>query len=42
MNGSESRWDSLEQIAPVRVVRGNNDKEWAENLGALWGQAPDL
>ena len=24
--------DSLEQIAPVSVVRGNNDKEWAENL----------
>ena len=24
--------DRLEQIAPVRVVRGNNDKEWAENL----------
>ena len=22
----------LEQIAPVRVVRGNNDKGWAENL----------
>lgn len=22
----------LEQIAPVRVVRGNNDKEWAENI----------
>ena len=24
--------DHLEQIAPVRVVRGNNDKEWAEDL----------
>ena len=24
--------DQLEQIAPVRVVRGNNDKEWAEHL----------
>jgi len=24
--------DRLEEIAPVKVVRGNNDKEWAENL----------
>ena len=24
--------DTLEQIAPVYVVRGNNDKEWAEHL----------
>ena len=24
--------ERLEQIAPVRVVRGNNDKEWAEHL----------
>ena len=24
--------DRLEQIAPVYVVRGNNDKEWAEHL----------
>jgi len=24
--------DRLEQIAPVKVVRGNNDKEWAEHL----------
>ena len=24
--------DRLEQIAPVKVVRGNNDKEWAESL----------
>lgn len=24
--------DRLEEIAPVRVVRGNNDKEWAEHL----------
>ena len=24
--------DRLEQIAPVRVVRGNNDKEWADHL----------
>ena len=22
----------LEQIAPVKAVRGNNDKEWAEGL----------
>ena len=24
--------DQLEQIAPVKVVRGNNDKEWADHL----------
>ena len=24
--------DRLEKIAPVRAVRGNNDKEWAEDL----------
>ena len=24
--------DQLEQIAPVKAVRGNNDKEWAEQL----------
>lgn len=24
--------DQLEEIAPVYVVRGNNDKEWAEHL----------
>ena len=24
--------DKLSQIAPVRVVRGNNDKDWAEHL----------
>lgn len=24
--------EKLEQIAPVRVVRGNNDKEWAEHI----------
>ena len=24
--------DQLEQIAPVKVVRGNNDKDWAEDL----------
>jgi len=24
--------DTLAQIAPVRVVRGNNDKEWAEHI----------
>ena len=24
--------DQLEEIAPVKVVRGNNDKEWAEHL----------
>ena len=24
--------DRLEQIAPVKAVRGNNDKEWAEDL----------
>lgn len=27
--------DKLEQIAPVRVVRGNNDKEWAEDIPYL-------
>lgn len=27
--------DKLEQIAPVWVVRGNNDKEWAETLPYL-------
>ena len=29
--------DKLEQIAPVRVVRGNNDKEWAEDIPYLQG-----
>ena len=29
---SQAILDRLEQIAPVRVVRGNNDKEWAEHL----------
>ena len=24
--------DQLERIAPVKAVRGNNDKEWAESL----------
>ena len=24
--------DSLEKIAPVYVVRGNNDREWADNI----------
>ena len=24
--------DQLEKIAPVYAVRGNNDKEWAENI----------
>ena len=24
--------DELEAIAPVKAVRGNNDKEWAEGL----------
>lgn len=24
--------DTLSEIAPVRVVRGNNDKEWAEDI----------
>lgn len=29
-----SQWilDQLEQFAPVKAVRGNNDKEWAEGL----------
>jgi len=29
---SRSILDRLEQIAPVKAVRGNNDKEWAEYL----------
>ena len=29
---SQGILDRLEQIAPVKVVRGNNDKEWAEQL----------
>lgn len=41
---SQKILDQLEQIAPVKVVRGNNDKEWAEHLplflnfelGGLW------
>ena len=24
--------DRLEEVAPVRAVRGNNDKEWAESI----------
>ena len=28
----QSVLDRLEQVAPVRVVRGNNDKDWAEHL----------
>ena len=30
----QSILDRLEEIAPVYVVRGNNDKEWAERLPA--------
>ena len=30
--GSRQILDKLEQIAPVRAVRGNNDKDWAEHL----------
>ena len=29
---SRSILDKLERIAPVYVVRGNNDKEWAEHI----------
>ena len=29
---SQAILDQLEQIAPVKAVRGNNDKEWAEHL----------
>ena len=25
-------WVKQQAIAPVYVVRGNNDKEWAENI----------
>ena len=32
---SQGILDQLEQIAPVKVVRGNNDKEWAEQLPAF-------
>ena len=32
--GSASVLDRLEEIAPVRAVRGNNDGEWAEGLPA--------
>ena len=28
--------DQLGQIAPVYVVRGNNDKEWAERFPHAW------
>ena len=28
----QSVLDALQQIAPVDVVRGNNDKEWAEHI----------
>ena len=27
--------DRLEKIAPVKVVRGNNDKDWAQNIPAF-------
>lgn len=27
--------DRLEEIAPVKVVRGNNDKDWAQNIPAF-------
>ena len=29
---SQKVLDQLEEIAPVKAVRGNNDKEWAEHL----------
>lgn len=29
---SQKILDQLEQIAPVKMVRGNNDKDWAEHL----------
>ena len=32
---SRETLDRLEQIAPVKAVRGNNDKEWAEDLPAF-------
>lgn len=31
----QSVLDELEKIAPVLVVRGNNDKEWAEDIPAM-------
>lgn len=33
--GGQEILDELEKIAPVRAVRGNNDKEWAEQI-PLW------
>lgn len=27
--------NELNEIAPLRVVRGNNDKEWAEHIAEL-------
>lgn len=30
----QSVLDELEKIAPVKVVRGNNDKDWAEHIPA--------
>ena len=32
---SQGILDRLEEIAPVKAVRGNNDKEWAERLPAF-------
>ena len=29
--------DRLKEVAPVYVVRGNNDIEWAENITAIFG-----
>ena len=34
--------DQLERIAPVKAVRGNNDKEWAEYLPLFLDQRPYL
>lgn len=33
--GGQELLHELERIAPVKAVRGNNDKEWAEHI-PLW------
>ncbi|MBR4360819.1 MAG: metallophosphoesterase family protein [Clostridia bacterium] len=34
--------DRLEEIAPVQAVRGNNDKEWAEQIARLYVTHPGV
>ena len=33
---SQEILDQLQQIAPVKVVRGNNDKEWRSSFRCSW------